>query len=122
MNVIASAVSLNVDDVAASSNFFVSHLGFHESLTAAGLACLTRSDAAADIILHLRGGSGEPPAGVVVVFGVTGVAAEYERLRAEGAALGVPLCTEPWGERYFELTDPNGIVVRLTEWVPPSGG
>ncbi|WP_199536795.1 VOC family protein [Spongiactinospora gelatinilytica] len=57
---------------------------------------------------------------MVVVFAVTGVAAEYERLRAEGAAITAPLRTEPWCERSFELTDPNGIVVRLTEWVPPS--
>ena len=28
---------------------------------------------------------------------------------------------EPWGERSVRLTDPNGIAVRLVEWVPPAG-
>ncbi|WP_406210149.1 VOC family protein [Kitasatospora sp. NBC_01560] len=54
-------------------------------------------------------------------FAVTDVAAEYGRLRREGAAVTAPLRREPWGEGVVELTDPNGIVVRLVEWIPPAG-
>jgi uncharacterized glyoxalase superfamily protein PhnB len=25
--------------------------------------------------------------------------------------------TEPWGERFFQVTDPNGVVIQLVEWV-----
>ncbi|MGF6940862.1 putative glyoxalase superfamily protein PhnB [Streptomyces auratus] len=28
----------------------------------------------------------------------------------------MPLREEPWGERLFQVTDPNGIVLQLVEW------
>ncbi|MEV0201882.1 VOC family protein [Nonomuraea sp. NPDC050691] len=121
MNIIASAVTLNVDDVAASSNFFTGHLGFHEAEAGDGYARLVRPDATADIELLLRGPGGLLPAGVVVTFTVTDVATEHDRLVREGAAVSMPLREEPWAERLFELTDPNGIVIRLVEWTPPAG-
>ncbi|MEU7739301.1 serine hydrolase [Nonomuraea sp. NPDC049158] len=40
MNIIASAVTLNVDDVAASSASFTTYLGFHESVASGAYACL----------------------------------------------------------------------------------
>jgi predicted enzyme related to lactoylglutathione lyase len=121
VNIIASAVTLSVDDVAASSNFFTSHLGFHESAADEAYACLVRPDAAGDIVL-LRRAAGEPhPAGVVVTFTVTDAAAEYDRLVREGANISMPLRAEPWAERRFQLTDPNGIVVQLVDWAPPAG-
>lgn len=46
---------------------------------------------------------------------VTDVAAEYERLRREGAPVTGAMRREPWGERQFQLTDPSGVVVRLTD-------
>lgn len=45
---------------------------------------------------------------------VDDVAAEQERLRAEGANT-MPLREEPWGERLLQVTDPNGVVVQLVE-------
>ncbi|MEQ4720157.1 VOC family protein [Nonomuraea sp. B19D2] len=121
MNIIASAVTLNVDDVAASSNFFTGYLGFHESVVGEAYACLVRPDATSDVVLRLRGAGERPATGVVVTLTVTDVAAEYERLVREGAPISVPLREEPWAERLFQLTDPNGIVVQLVEWVPPAG-
>jgi len=29
----------------------------------------------------------------------------------------MPLREEEWGERLFQITDPNGVVVELVEWV-----
>ncbi|WP_283136762.1 VOC family protein [Rhizohabitans arisaemae] len=127
MNVIAAAVSLHIDDVAASSNFFISHLGFREVLAAEGLVCLSRDDAAPDIVLQQRDAvRPAPPAGrrsvsAAVCFTVTGIADEHERLRREGAPITAPLRLEPWGEWVLQLTDPNGVVVQLIEWTPPAG-
>lgn len=33
----------------------------------------------------------------------------------------MPLREEAWGERLVQLTDPNGVVVQLVEWIPPAG-
>ncbi|MFI5855200.1 VOC family protein [Streptomyces parvulus] len=127
MNIIGSAVVLTVDDPALSVRFFMSHLGFREVLVAQGATHLSRDDAATDIVLRGSAGlghsQGHSPTQVrtIVSYSVTGIHAEYERLRREGARITLPLRLEPWGEWGLQLTDPNGVVVQLIEWVPPAG-
>jgi catechol 2,3-dioxygenase-like lactoylglutathione lyase family enzyme len=118
MIVVASAVSLTVADVAASSRFFTGVLGFREELVVEGFVQLRRDDAAMDI--ELRAGVGEAT-DPTVCFTVTDLLTEYERLRLVVPELDAVLRHEPWGERSVWLVDPNGIAVRLVEWVPPAG-
>ncbi|MFE6070963.1 VOC family protein [Streptomyces sp. NPDC056525] len=127
MNVSTSTLSLTVADVDASREFLTTHLGYQVAMAADGFASLTREDAAVDIVLLRRGTDVLPPeqrdqqaAGLILAFTVTDLAAEEARLRAEGAPITMPLREEPWGERLFQLTDPNGVVVQLVEWVTPS--
>lgn len=129
MNITATTVSLTVDEVAASREFFTTHFGFREVMAAEGFVSLARDDAAADIVLLQRGIEVLPEeqrdqraAGLILAFTVTGLVAELERLRAAGANITMPLREEPWGERLFQVTDPNGVVVQLVEWVSPTGG
>ena len=42
---------------------------------------------------------------------------EYERLTAAGSEILTPIQTEDWGERYFQVADPNGVIVQLVQWV-----
>jgi uncharacterized glyoxalase superfamily protein PhnB len=128
VNIIATTVSLTVDDVAASRAFFTTHLGFREVMADQGFASLTRDDSAADVVLVRRGSEvlpeeqrDERPAGMILAFTVTRLDAEYRRLRHAGANITLPLREESWGERLFQLTDPNGVVVQLVEWVAPAG-
>lgn len=129
MQITASAVALTVDDVVASSAFFTTHLGFREDKAADGFASLGRADAAMNVVFLRRGIEVLPEgvrdqraAGVIVAFVVTDLAAEERRLRSEGVAITMPLREEPWGERLFQVTDPNGVVVELVEWVTPGEG
>jgi catechol 2,3-dioxygenase-like lactoylglutathione lyase family enzyme len=122
LQVTASTVSLTVDDVAASQAFFTQHLGYREQTAADGFASLTRDDAT-DIVLLRRGIEVLPPeqrdqhaAGLILAFTVTALEAEEKRLRAEGVEITMPLREEPWGERLFQVTDPNGVIVQLVEW------
>jgi uncharacterized glyoxalase superfamily protein PhnB len=48
---------------------------------------------------------------------VDDVDAEYQRLIAEGAEIATPLETEEWGERFFQVTDPCGVVYQLVTWM-----
>jgi catechol 2,3-dioxygenase-like lactoylglutathione lyase family enzyme len=116
--VVASAVSLTVPDVAASSRFFTGALGFREELVLEGFVQLRRDDGAVAIELCIGVGT---VTNATVSFTVTDLLAEYERLRLAVPDLGLVLRQEPWGERSVQLTDPNGIAVRLVEWVPPAG-
>ena len=127
MRVTASAISLNVDDVAASADFAKRHLGFVEEMAADGFVSLTHPTAGFNLI-YLRVGlpSFKPAAaagradGLLVVFVVEDVDAEHERLVAEGVTITTPIETEEWGERYFQVTDPNGVVFQLVTWAEGS--
>ncbi|MEU7864026.1 VOC family protein [Nonomuraea sp. NPDC049141] len=127
MNVIASTVSLSVDDMAACSRFFGTHLGFREVVSGDGFVWLGRDDAAVDLVVRQRDleqppqGRGDRRTDVIVSFTVVGIDAEHDRLRREGANITTPLRQEPWGEWRLRLTDPNGVVVQLAEWIPPAG-
>jgi catechol 2,3-dioxygenase-like lactoylglutathione lyase family enzyme len=129
VRITGSAISLNVEDVAASAEFVKAHLGFEEAMSADGFVSLTRADAGFNLIyLHtglpsfkpkrLRGHRAD---GLLVVFVVDDVDGEYRRLQAEGVPIITPIETEPWGERYFQVADPNGVIVQLVQWVVVPG-
>jgi uncharacterized glyoxalase superfamily protein PhnB len=127
LQITASTVSLTVDDLAASQRFFTTHLGYTEQAAAEGFASLSRDDAAVDIVLLARGNEVLPAgqrdqraAGLILAFTGTGIDHEEKRLRAEGVEITMPLREEPWGERLFQVTDPNGVIVQFVEWVTPS--
>ena len=130
MHITASAISLNVDDPTASAEFVKKHLGFQEEMAADGFVSLSREDAGFNLIFlrtglasfkpeHMRGRRAD---GLLVAFVVEDVDAEYARLQAEGVTIATPIETEPWGERYFQMADPNGVIIQLVQWVavPPA--
>ncbi|MFF8813740.1 VOC family protein [Streptomyces pactum] len=128
MRITASAISLTVEDVQASADFFTHHFGFRTEMEADGFVSLGRDDAPGIVLLRrgievlpedIRHRSAQ---GVIVVFTVEDLAEEEARLRAEGVEITLPLREEPWGERLFMVADPNGVPVELVEWVTPSGG
>ncbi|NUV62602.1 VOC family protein [Streptomyces sp. CAI-85] len=124
MQIIASTVSLTVDDVAASQQFFTTHLGYTEQAAAEGFASLAREDGAVDIVLLARGTQVLPAdqhaGGLILAFTVTDVRAEEKRLIAAGVEITMPLREEAWGERLFQITDPNGVIVQFVEWAAPA--
>ncbi|MGO4430693.1 VOC family protein, partial [Streptomyces sp. MCAF7] len=117
-----------VDDVPASSAFLVEHFGFHEEMAADGFASLTRDDLAMNVIFLRRGletlpadQRDEHAAGLIVAFVVEDLEGELARLRAEGVTITMPLTEEEWGERAFQVRDPNGVIVQLVDWNGPTG-
>jgi catechol 2,3-dioxygenase-like lactoylglutathione lyase family enzyme len=130
MSITASAVSLNVADPVASAAFAKDHLGFEEDMAADGFVSLSRADAGFNLIFLRTGLStfkpdsmrGRHADGLLVVFVVDDADAEYARLQREGVAITTPLQTEPWGERFFQVSDPNGIVVQFVQWVTTPAG
>lgn len=123
MKITASAISLNVADVEASAAFAEKHFGFTRDMQADGFVSLSRPDAGFNLI-YLRTGlpSFRPESmkgavhGVLVALVVDDIDAEYARLQAEGAPIVTPLQAEPWGERFLQVADPNGVVIQLVQW------
>lgn len=127
MKISSSSVSLNVDDVAASSAFLVEHFGFAEQMAADGFASLARDDAGMNVVF-LRCGLPTLPAdqrddhahGLILAFVVDDLEGELARLEAEGVTITMPLTAEEWGERAFQVRDPNGVIVQLVDWNAPT--
>jgi uncharacterized glyoxalase superfamily protein PhnB len=127
MRITASATALNVDDVPASTAFLVDHFGFRTEMAADGFASLTRDDAGMNVIFLSTGlptlpadQRDERAAGLILAFTVDDLDGELARLQAEGVTITMPLTSEDWGERAFQVRDPNGVVVQLVDWNGPT--
>ena len=128
MKITAAAVSLNVDDVAASARFLTTHFGFTEDMSADGFVSLAREDAGMNVVFLRRGMDMLPEdqrqdhaSGLILAFEVDDLDGELARLQAEGVAVTMPLRSEEWGERAFQVRDPNGVIVELLDWKAPGG-
>jgi uncharacterized glyoxalase superfamily protein PhnB len=124
LKITASAISLNVDDLTASASFIKQHFGFSEDMSADGFVSLSRQDAGFNLIFLKTGLETFKPIqmrgrvdGLLVVFVVDDIDSEYARLQAEDVTITTPIETEPWGERFFQVTDPNGVVIQLVQWM-----
>ena len=128
MKITASAVSLNVDDVAASAHFLTTHFGFAEQMSADGFVSLVRDDVGMNVVFLRRGLEILPDdqrhdhaAGLILAFAVDDLEGELARLQAEGVAITMPLRSEEWGQRAFQVRDPNRVIVELLDWNARSG-
>ena len=125
MKVSATAISLNVADPQASAAFLSRHVGHTVAMEADGFVSLTHPDGGPSIV-YLRTGlpsfkpehrAGDAGDGLLLAFVVDDVDAAYQALHAAGARAVTPPETEPWGERFCQFEDPNGIVVQLVQWM-----
>lgn len=124
MRIDGYSVSLNVADPKASADFITSHFGFHTQMEIDQLTTVGHADSPFSIVFLQQGIDTFKPAdqaghanGLLIVFSVADVDAEYERLVAAGVPMVTEIETEPWGERYFQVADPNGLILQAVSWV-----
>ena len=125
MKINETALSLNVADPVASAEFAKQHFGFTEAMAGDGFVSLTHPSAGANVVF-LRTGlptfkpesiAGPAGQGLLIVFVVDDLDAEFARISAGGATVVTMPETEPWGERFCQFADPNGLVWQLVQWV-----
>jgi hypothetical protein len=112
----------------ASAEFSKRHFGFQEEMAAGGFVSLAQPNAGFNLVfLRLGLPTFKPPTlagrradGLLVVFVVEDVDAEHARLLDEGIEMTTPIETEEWGERFFQVTEPSGVVFQLVTWIHPS--
>ena len=125
MTVTDTAVSLNVPDVEASASFARTHFGYEDAMAAEGFVSLRHPTVGTNLIFLATGLATFKPAevagaagqGLLLVTVVDDLDERFERMRAAGVRVVTPPETEPWGERYCQLADPNGLVWQLVQWV-----
>lgn len=129
MHITSTAISLNVRDVEASAAFARDHFGFTEAMAADGFVSMTHPTAGVNVIF-LRTGlqsfrpkaiAGPAGQGTLIVFVVDDLDAEFGRVAGAGARVVTEPETEPWGERYCQFADGNGLVWQLVQWESTPG-
>ena len=107
-----SAVTLAVRDMAESVAFY-ERLGLYVSYGGPN-AAFTTMRAGWSVINLRRAPQGSGNRWARVILRVQGVDALYQHLRAQGLNPSAPKNAE-WGERYFEISDPEGDVISFAE-------
>ena len=119
--IIDSKFELFVTDASESARFYEA-LGFEiahakpdgYSTMRSGGTVVTLSPVPWWLPLRLAGFLRRPPIGTEIVFYTD----RLEQLRAETIAAGYapgPIALQPWGDRDFRITDPDGYYVRISE-------
>ncbi|HYJ55720.1 MAG TPA: VOC family protein [Mycobacterium sp.] len=125
MHVTATAISLNVPDPRASADFLSRHVGYTTEMEADGFVSMAHPNGGPNVI-YLRTGlasfkpshrAGSAGDGLLLAFVVDDIDTVYETTRAAGATVITAPETEPWGERYCQFEDPNGIIVQFVQWM-----
>lgn len=118
---------LMTDDVAGTAKFYCDHFRFQPSFESDWYIHLQSSEDEAVNIAVLQGDHETVPqpargqvGGLIINFEVEDVDAEFERVRASGLPILLPLRDEPFGQRHFITTDPNGVLIDVIKPIPPS--
>ena len=125
MNITQTAISLNVPNVETSAGFAKTHFGYVEDMAAEGFVSLRHPEVGTSLIFLAEGLATFKPAeiagvagrGLLLVFVVDNLDQEFENIAASGARVVTPPETEPWGERFCQFADPNGIIWQLVQWM-----
>lgn len=124
MNILATTLSLVVGDPAASAGFLAVHFGFREVLSFDGGAAVEHPGGGTTLFF-LREGLATLDAsqrhvraqGMTLAFTVANIEAEVATLRSNGVQPTSEIRQDDWGERHVQVSDPNGLIVQLVQWV-----
>ncbi|HEV7382702.1 MAG TPA: VOC family protein [Dyadobacter sp.] len=58
--------------------------------------------------------------GMYLTIEVDDVDKIYEDLKSKGITIKIELRDEPWGDRHFAISDPNGIAIDIVKYAPAS--
>lgn len=126
MNISSTAVSLNVADPRASADFFQRHLGFTIEMEQNDFFVSLKHPSGGPNVIFLQTGlatfkpahkAGSAGDGLLMAFVVDDIDVTHDQWVANGAVVVTEPETEPWGERFSQYEDPNGIIVQLVQWV-----
>jgi uncharacterized glyoxalase superfamily protein PhnB len=118
---------LMTGDVEGTAAFYKQHFGF-EALFDSDWYVHLRSSEDKKVNLGIVQGDHEtiPEAGrgrasgLLINFEVRDPDAVYERVKAAGLRILLPLRDEPFGQRHFITADPNGVLIDVIKPIPPS--
>lgn len=118
-------------DIIKSRDFYTKSLGFEVAFESSFFILLTTSAEPSFRVGFLsEEHPSSPPtapalkadAGVFLTLQVKDAKATFDNLVQTGVKITYTLTDEPWGQRRFGLTDPNGMYVDVVEQIEPQDG
>lgn len=114
-------------DPAATRDFYVRYFGFTVAYDSGWyFHLLQANDPRVNLGILEAGhdsvpqGYRKPVRGLLLNFEVADVDAEHARLKAAGLPILLSLRDEPWGQRHFIVSDPNGVMIDVIKPIPPA--
>lgn len=126
MNITSTAISLNVAHPRASADFFQKHLDFTIEMEQDDFFVSLQHPSGGPNVIFLQTGlatfkpahkAGAAGEGLLLAFVVDDIDVTHDEWVKGGAVVITEPETEPWGERFSQYEDPNGIIVQLVQWV-----
>jgi len=118
---------LMTPDVAGTAAFYRAHFGFVAAFESDWYVHLQATTDPAVNLAILDGTHATIPAagrgtaaGLLLNFEVEDVNAVHDRLQAAGLPMLLALRDEPFGQRHFITSDPNGVLIDVITPIPPS--
>ncbi len=118
---------LIVADVTATARFYVEHFRFRPGFESDWYVHLQSADDPSVNLAILQEGHDTIPSGpgiepprMVLNFEVEDPDTEFERAKAAGLDILLPLRDEDFGQRHFITRDPNGVLIDVIKPIPPS--
>ena len=115
------------DDVGATARFYIDNFRFRAAFDSDWYVHLQSAEDERVNLAILQGDHETIPemargrvSGLLINFEVEDVDAEFEAAKAKGLPIHIPLRDEPFGQRHFITSDPNGILVDVIKPIPPS--
>ena len=114
-------------DVIGTTAFYMKHFGFKPVFTSDWYVHLQSLDDSSVNLAILEGHHETVPeqargqvSGLILNFEVEDPDRVYQDAQEAGLPILTPLRDEPFGQRHFITTDPNGVLIDVIKPIPPS--
>lgn len=112
--------------LAETKQFYTSVLGFDISFENDFYLLMHTPGHAAEISFLLPHHGSQQPLfhkpfegqGIYLTIEVEDVDALYQSIRDRGVPIKIEIRDEPWGDRHFAITDPNGVAIDVVRYSP----
>lgn len=113
--------------LAETKAFYTNILGFGVSFENDFYLLLHASGKQAELSFLLPGHASQQPLfqqafqgqGMYLTIEVADVDLIYQELKKKKVEIKIDIRNEPWGDRHFAITDPNGIAIDIVKYTDP---
>lgn len=114
------------EKLAETKKFYTDVLGFGVTFENEFYLLMHTPDKSAEISFLLPNHPSQQPffhkpfggEGMYLTIEVKDVDAIYDELKKKGVAIAIEIRDEPWGDRHFAISDPNGIGIDIVKYTP----